>query len=123
MNLCRILFSHGDILIMTSSDLTKSSDTTSSEVSTNNCTSESWTSSVSTPETVVSRIPRRKTPSRIPVSPARIAANNNNNNKENVQETNASKSRIPHKSKPKLKVSFIIDNVANLHCAYTSVYL
>ncbi|KAJ8917811.1 hypothetical protein NQ315_010720, partial [Exocentrus adspersus] len=93
-----------DNLIMTNSDLTKSSDTTCSDISTNNCTSESWTSSVSTPDTIVSRIPRRKTPSRIPVSPARASVNNNNNNKENVQETNIPRSRIPHKSnKPKAK--------------------
>lgn len=100
-----------DNLIMTNSDLTRSSDTTYSDISTNNCTSESWTSSVSTPDTVVSRIPRRKTPSRIPVSPARAAVNNNNNNnsssnKENLQETNIPRSKIPHKSnKSKLKVS------------------
>lgn len=101
-----------DNLIMTNSDLTKSSDTTYSDISTNNCTSESWTSSVSTPDTVVSRIPRRKTPSRIPVSPARAAVNNNNNNnsnKENLQETNIPRSKIPHKNnKSKLKVSCFI---------------
>ncbi|XP_074031614.1 uncharacterized protein isoform X3 [Leptinotarsa decemlineata] len=89
-------------------DLTKSSDTTFSDISTNNCTSESLTSSVSTPETIVSKIPRRRTPSRIPVSPARVIAvnnsNNNNNNKENLQDTKIPKSKIPHKSnKPKLK--------------------
>lgn len=104
-------------LVMTNSDLIKSSDTSYSDVSTANCTSESLTSSVSTPDTVVSKIPRRKTPSRIPISPARIAAannhtnnNNNTNNKDSngVQETKMPKSKIPHKSnKSKLKVSLI----------------
>lgn len=104
-----------DNLVMTTSDLTKSSDTSYSDLSTANCTSESLTSSVSTPDTVVSKIPRRKTPSRIPISPARIAAansqcmNNNNNNQKDsngVQETRIPKSKIPHKSnKSKLKVS------------------
>ncbi|XP_072380068.1 uncharacterized protein [Diabrotica undecimpunctata] len=90
----------GDSVI---SDLTKSSDTTISDISMNNCTSESLTSSVSTPDTVVSKIPRRKTASRIPVSPARVIAVNNNN-KENVKETKIPKSKIPHKSnKPKQK--------------------
>lgn len=60
------------------SDLVKSSDTISGDNTTG--MSESLTSSVSTPDTVVSKIPRRKqTPSRIPVSPAKQAANNNNN--------------------------------------------
>lgn len=124
-----------DNLVMSNSDLIKSSDTSYSDVSsTANCTSESLTSSVSTPDTVVSKIPRRKTtPSRIPISPARIAAannhnsggnnnnnnnntnssnNNNNNNKEvsnGIQETKIPKSKIPHKSnKSKLKVSYIL---------------
>lgn len=96
------------------SDLTKSSDTTFSD--TNNC--ESLTSSVSTPDTVVSKIPKRKTQqSRIPISPARvIAVNNNNNNqnhhnnnnKENLKETKLPKSKIPHKNgKPKQKVRYV----------------
>lgn len=123
-----------DNLVMSNSDLIKSSDTSYSDVSsTANCTSESLTSSVSTPDTVVSKIPRRKTtPSRIPISPARIAAannhssggnnnnnnntnssnNNNNNNKDvsnGVQDTKIPKSKIPHKSnKSKLKVSYIL---------------
>lgn len=62
-----------------SSDLVNSSDTISGDNTTG--MSESLTSSVSTPDTVISKIPRRKhTPSRIPVSPAKQAANNNNNN-------------------------------------------
>ncbi|CAH1112727.1 unnamed protein product, partial [Psylliodes chrysocephalus] len=96
------------------SDLTKSSDTTFSD--TNNC--ESLTSSVSTPDTVVSKIPKRKTQqSRIPISPARvIAVNNNNNNqnhhnnnnKENLKETKLPKSKIPHKNgKPKQKQKIV----------------
>lgn len=65
-----------------------------------NTTSESMTSSVSTPDTIVSKIPRRKTNvSRIPVSPSRI-----NHNKENVQESNIPKSKVQHKfARPKLK--------------------
>ncbi|KAJ8950255.1 hypothetical protein NQ314_007960 [Rhamnusium bicolor] len=112
-----------DNLVMTNSDLTKSSDTTYSDISTNNCTSESLTSSVSTPDTIVSRIPRRKTPSRIPISPARVAVNNNNNNnKENTQETKIPKSKIPHKSnKPKLKVRhfFIKSPLTYFACSCT----
>ncbi|XP_050304279.1 uncharacterized protein LOC126741872 isoform X2 [Anthonomus grandis grandis] len=86
-----------------SSELIESTDTNVSECSEAN--NESLTSSVSTPDTVASRIPRRRTPSRIPVSPARIIVNNNNNNnKENVQETKLPKSKIPYKSnKPKPK--------------------
>ncbi|XP_066246807.1 uncharacterized protein [Euwallacea similis] len=78
---------------------------TESSISGVNCASESRSSIVSTPDTIVSKIPRRKTPSRIPVSPARtIVNNNNNNNKENLQETRIPKSKIPHKSnKPKPK--------------------
>lgn len=95
-----------DIIALNNSDLIKSTDTNISETSVNNCTSDSLTSSVSTPETVASKIPRRKTPSRIPVSPARVIVNNNNNNKENLQDTKIPKSKIPHKSnKPKPKVS------------------
>ncbi|VEN47600.1 unnamed protein product [Callosobruchus maculatus] len=87
-------------VVTTNSDLTKSSDTAFSDI----CTSESLTSSVSTPDTTVSKIPRRKANSRIPISPARVIAVNNNNNKENVQETRIPKSKIPHKSnKSKLK--------------------
>ncbi|KAK9879897.1 hypothetical protein WA026_008399 [Henosepilachna vigintioctopunctata] len=72
------------------SDLTKSSDTTSSDISVNNG-SESLTSSVSTPDTVISKIPRRKlTPSKIPCSPSKIAYNNN--------ETKIPKIKIPNKS-------------------------
>lgn len=100
-------------LVMTNSDLTKSSDTSYSDLSTANCTSESLTSSVSTPDTVASKIPRRKTPSRIPISPARIAASNNLNSINNKDNSNAvqeckipPKSKIPHKNnKSKLKVS------------------
>ncbi|KAL3269674.1 hypothetical protein HHI36_008734 [Cryptolaemus montrouzieri] len=78
------------------SDLTKSSDTTSSDISVNNG-SESLTSSVSTPDTIVSKIPRRKlTTSKIPVSPSKIVYNNN--------ETKIPKIRVSHKS-PKLKAS------------------
>lgn len=92
-----------DNIVLNSSDLIKSTDTNCSDISANNCTSDSLTSSVSTPETVVSKIPRRKTPSRIPVSPARVILNNNNN-RENLQETKLPKSKIPHKSnKPKPK--------------------
>lgn len=81
-------------------------ETSISDVSATTCTSESLSSSTTTPETIASKIPRRKTPSRIPVSPARVIINNNNNNKENVQETKILKSKIPHKSnKPKPKVS------------------
>lgn len=59
-----------EMTVSGSSDLVRSSDTGMSE---------SLTSSVSTPDTIVSKIPRRKhTPSRIPVSPAKQAANNNN---------------------------------------------
>jgi hypothetical protein len=73
---------------VTDESFTKS---TSSDVSaTNNCTSESLTSSVSTPETVVSKIPRRKHNSKIPVSPAKKNDAN--------QETKIPKSKIPHKS-------------------------
>nr|CAH7733386.1 unnamed protein product [Callosobruchus chinensis] len=87
-------------VVTTNSDLTKSSDTAFSDI----CTSESLTSSVSTPDTTVSKIPRRKANSRIPISPARVIAVNNNNNKENLQETRIPKSKIPHKSnKSKLK--------------------
>ncbi|XP_057653435.1 uncharacterized protein LOC130892214 isoform X3 [Diorhabda carinulata] len=83
------------------SDLTKSSDTTFSDISTNNC--ESLTSSVSTPDTIVSKIPRRRrTVSKIPVSPAKVITVNNNKNKE--KDTKIPKSKIPHKSnKPKQK--------------------
>ncbi|CAH1986574.1 unnamed protein product [Acanthoscelides obtectus] len=87
-------------IVTTNSDLTKSSDTAFSDI----CTSESVTSSVSTPDTTVSKIPRRKANSRIPISPARVIAVNNNNNKENLQETKIPKSKIPYKSnKSKLK--------------------
>ncbi|XP_076253350.1 uncharacterized protein LOC143191823 isoform X4 [Rhynchophorus ferrugineus] len=98
---------NSDRVGLTNSELIRSTDTNCSDVSANNCTSESLTSSVSTPETVVSKIPRRKTPSRIPVSPARVILNNNNNNNNNrdsLQETKIPKSKIPHKSnKPKPK--------------------
>lgn len=78
------------------SDLTKSSDTTSSDISVNNG-SESLTSSVSTPETIISKIPRRKlTSSKIPVSPSKTVYSNN--------ETKIPKIKVPHKS-PKLKPS------------------
>ncbi|XP_044754122.1 uncharacterized protein LOC123313336 isoform X3 [Coccinella septempunctata] len=76
------------------SDLTKSSDTTSSDISVNNG-SESLTSSVSTPETIISKIPRRKlTSSKLPLSPSKTAYNNN--------ETKIPKIKVPHKS-PKLR--------------------
>nr|CAI5834462.1 unnamed protein product [Callosobruchus analis] len=91
-------------VVTTNSDLTKSSDTAFSDI----CTSESLTSSVSTPDTTVSKIPRRKANSRIPISPARVIAVNNNNNKENLQETRIPKSKIPHKSnKSKLKQKIV----------------
>lgn len=67
-----------EMTVSGSSDLVNSSDTISGDNTTG--MSESLTSSVSTPDTVVSKIPRRKhTPSRIPVSPAKQATNNNNN--------------------------------------------
>lgn len=69
-----------EMTVSGSSDLVNSSDTISGDNTTG--MSESLTSSVSTPDTIISKIPRRKhTPSRIPVSPAKQAANHNNNNK------------------------------------------
>lgn len=82
--------------------MTRSTDTTFS------CTSESLTSSISTPDTVVSKIPRRKTGSRIPISPARAIAVNNNNK----EDKKIPKSKIPHKSKPKLKVITSVIEIA-----------
>ncbi|XP_063922150.1 uncharacterized protein LOC135136678 isoform X3 [Zophobas morio] len=64
---------------------------TNSDVSTNNCTSDSVTSSVSTPETIVSKIPRRKQNSKIPLSPAKKSDSGG-------PETKIPKSKIPHKS-------------------------
>ncbi|KAI4461092.1 nck-associated protein 5 [Holotrichia oblita] len=94
----------------TTSDLIKSSDTVSSD-SPNNGMSESLTSSNSTPDTIVSKIPRRKyMPSKIPVSPAKTnsqsssatATNNNNtstnNNNDNENTSKLPKSKIPHKN-------------------------
>lgn len=69
-----------EMTVSDSSDLVKSCDTISGDNTTG--MSESLTSSVSTPDTIVSKIPRRKhTSSKIPVSPAKQTANNNNNNK------------------------------------------
>lgn len=66
-----------EMTVSSCSDLVKSSDTISGDNTTG--MSESLTSSVSTPDTIVSKIPRRKQASRIPISPAKQAANNNNN--------------------------------------------
>ncbi|XP_031352012.1 uncharacterized protein LOC116177237 isoform X3 [Photinus pyralis] len=79
-----------------SSDLIKSGDTLCSD--TQNNMSESITSSTSTPDTVVSKIPRLKqTPSKIPVSPNKSVKNNQNNN-NNVHESKLPKSKIQYKS-------------------------
>lgn len=94
--------------ISSTSDLIKSSDTVSSD-SPNNGMSESLTSSNSTPDTIVSKIPRRKyMPSKIPVSPAKTnsqnsaaattANNNNNNNNDQENTSKLPKSKIPHKN-------------------------
>ncbi|XP_060528488.1 uncharacterized protein LOC132703328 isoform X2 [Cylas formicarius] len=103
-------------LVQNDGDLIKSTDTSYSDASTHNCTSESLTSSVSTPETVTSKIPRRKTSSRIPVSPARMIVNNNNN-KENSQDTKIPKSKLSYrgnKLKPK-KIVQVQQNVSAQH--------
>lgn len=76
-----------DISDSACSDLIKSGDTFSSETSTtsNNNMSESLPSSVSTPETVVSKIPRLKqTASKIPISPNKSLKNDQN--KTNAQD-------------------------------------
>lgn len=82
-----------DLTTSSSSDLVKSSDTVSAS---SNGMSESLTSSVSTPDTVVSKIPRRKyAASKIPVSPAKQAAQV----AQNVQEpSRLPKSKIPYKN-------------------------
>lgn len=97
--------------ISSTSDLIKSSDTVSSD-SPNNGMSESLTSSNSTPDTIVSKIPRRKyMPSKIPVSPAKTNTQttsttttntnttiNNNNNDQEHNTSKLPKSKIPHKN-------------------------
>ncbi|CAH0555703.1 unnamed protein product [Brassicogethes aeneus] len=86
-------------------DLNDSAVLTTSDISDQslNNTSESLTSSVSTPDTVVSKIPRRKlTPSRIPISPSRNVQTNHN--KENLIDSNVPKMKMqPKNCRPKLK--------------------
>lgn len=91
--------------ISVSSDLNKSGDTISSDIS-SNVMSESLTSSVSTPDTIVSKIPRRKNlPSKIPISPAKSNPNSTAGNSQSSDVSKLPKSKIPHKtskiSKPK----------------------
>lgn len=75
------------------SDLTKLSDMTSSDISLTNGGSESLTSSISTPDTIVSKIPRRKlTSSKLPVSPSKI--------NHSSSDSKIPKSKIPHKKSP-----------------------
>lgn len=81
-----------DLTTSSSSDLVKSSDNQSSS----NGMSESLTSSVSTPDTIVSKIPRRKyTASKIPVSPAKQSTQVTQNTQE---PSKLPKSKIPHKN-------------------------
>lgn len=71
-------------------------------------TSESLTSSVGTPDTVVSKIPRRKNfPSKIPVSPAKI---------KNQPETSSKipKSKIPFRSKT-IQKQKIVHQISTSH--------
>lgn len=87
-----------DISVSESSDLIKSGDTLSSDNSTiNNNMSESVTSSTSTPDTIVSKIPRLKhTPSKIPVSPNKNLKNNQNNCAQ--EPSKLPKSKIQYKN-------------------------
>ncbi|KAF5292629.1 hypothetical protein FQA39_LY13962 [Lamprigera yunnana] len=81
---------------LNSSDLVKSGDTVCSDISSHNM-SESITSSTSTPDTIISKIPRLKhTPSKIPVNPSKNSKNNQNNH--NLHESKLPKSKIQYKS-------------------------
>ena len=84
--------------ISTASDLVKSSDTASSG-SPYNGMSESLTSSNSTPDTIVSKIPRRKPlpmPSKIPISPAKVSAQADV--RADHDASKLPKSKIPYKN-------------------------
>lgn len=103
-------------------DLTKSGDTLSSDNLSMSIMSESITSSTSTPDTIVSKIPRLKpTASKIPVSPSKNLKNNQNNNSTHEpsklpKSNNAKTSKISRPIKAqKQKVVQVVQNIQPQH--------
>ncbi|XP_018334223.1 uncharacterized protein LOC108743243 isoform X2 [Agrilus planipennis] len=101
-----------------SNDINKScdSDNTSATTTATTPMSESLTSTISTSDTVVSKIPRLKpTASKIPVSPNRVSKTSpisNNNNKNNNINNNEKSPKLPRSKIPYKKLSTPTKNQA-----------